>query len=283
MKRVVWTLFWILTATVICSAQSTFYFPQIADGVQGGGVTWKTTVFITNPAAVGTASTAVQIDFTTSTGAAFNLQFDGTGFTVNGNSVTMTISGGQTRKLVSRGTGALAVGWARVTSPGNVTGTALFSEFSNGQLFAEAGVPSSGTSTNQAIFVDTTAGFTTAGAYANPNAGPAAITLQLLNSDGVAVMPSTGQALAGFQHNPAFVNQLFPGAPAFTGTMQISSLVPVTAIALRFASTGQFTTLPTISLASIINPAVEWLEQRPWLKPLSSFARILGGLQFRLG
>jgi len=65
MKRVVWTLFWILTATVICSAQSTFYFPQIADGVQGGGVTWKTTVFITNPAAVGTASTAVQIDFTT--------------------------------------------------------------------------------------------------------------------------------------------------------------------------------------------------------------------------
>jgi len=59
--------------------------------------------------------------------AAFNLQFDGTGFTVNGNSVTIDISGGQTRKLVSRRLQVRwQVGWARVTSP-NVTGTALFS------------------------------------------------------------------------------------------------------------------------------------------------------------
>src|SRR2546426_7420576 len=113
MKRVFLTLFWILTATALCSAQTTFYFPQIADGIQGGGFSWKTTLFITNPAAAGTAATTVQIEFTTSAGAAFNISFDGTGFTSSGNMVAMTISGGQTRRLVSTGTGGLVTGWAK--------------------------------------------------------------------------------------------------------------------------------------------------------------------------
>ena len=55
MKRVFVTLTWILTATLICSAQTTFYYPHVANGVLGA-FTWKTTILLTNPASSGTAS-----------------------------------------------------------------------------------------------------------------------------------------------------------------------------------------------------------------------------------
>ena len=61
MKRVLLSVIWILTATVICSAQTSFYFPQVADGIQSDGISWKTTLFVTNPAVVGTANAAVTI------------------------------------------------------------------------------------------------------------------------------------------------------------------------------------------------------------------------------
>ena len=55
MKRVLFVSLWILTAAMVCSAQTTFYFPHIANGVLGGTI-WKTTVLLTNPAASGAAS-----------------------------------------------------------------------------------------------------------------------------------------------------------------------------------------------------------------------------------
>src|SRR5262245_16495704 len=247
MKRVLFSLVWILSATVICSAQTTFYFPQVADGIQSDGILWKTTIFITN---TGVAPADVKMEFTTSSGAPFNLSFDGSGFTSSGNTVTFQITGGQSRKLVSKGSGALTVGYGKVSSPGTVAGTAVFSEFATGGgLLAEAGVPPSNTFLRQAIFVDTQSGFSTGVAFANPNAGPASITFQLLNSEGVSVVPSIGQMLAGNQHTAVFVNQLFSGV-TIAGSMQIVSSVPLAMIALRFASSGQFTTLPPVSLAS---------------------------------
>jgi hypothetical protein len=251
MKRVLFSLVWIFTATVICSAQTTFYFPQIADGIQADGISWKTTIFITNPGAAGAPPVDVTMEFTTSSGAPFNLSFDGSGFTSNGNTVTFSVTGGQSRKLVSKGSGPLTVGYAKVSSPGTVAGTAVFSEFgAGGGLLAEAGVPPANTFLRQAIFVDTQSGFSTGVAYANPNAGPASITLQLLNSEGAVVLPSIGRTLAGNQHTAVFVNQLFSSDVAFAGSMQIVSSVPLAAIALRVAPSGQFTTLPPVPLAA---------------------------------
>ena len=265
MKRVLFSLVWILSATVICSAQTTFYFPQVADGIQSDGISWKTTIFITN---TGVAPADVKMEFTTSSGAPFNLLFDGSGFTSSGNTVTFQITGGQSRKLVSKGSGALTVGYAKVSSPGTVAGTAVFSEFAaGGGLLAEAGVPPSNTFLRQAIFVDTQSGFSTGVAYANPNAGPASITFQLLNPEGVSMIPPIGQTLAGNQHTAVFVNQLFSGSgAAFAGTLQIVSSVPVATIALRFAPSGQFTTLPPVSLA-----APPQVQLAVFTDPVSSF------------
>lgn len=289
MKRLFLTLVWILTAAVLGHAQTTGYFPQIANGIQSDGVTWKTTIFVTNPAPSGSSPATGTITFTASNGSPFAISFvDSTDAPAgSGNTISFTISGGQTRKFVSTGTGALAIGFGTLSATATVFGTAVFSEFTaGGALISEASVQASAATTRQAIFVDTQAGFNTGVAYANPNSSPAGITLELFNTDGVRVVPSTSRTLAGNTQTAAFVRGdggFFPASQPLAGTMQITSSEPLAAVALRFSSTGLFTTLPPISLASLLSPAFEWLDERPWLNPLTSFAKLLGGLQFRIG
>jgi hypothetical protein len=64
--------------------------------------------------------------------------------------------------------------------------------------------------------------------------------------------------LGAGNHNAAFVSQFFPAikGQALTGTMQITAATgSLAAIALRFAPTGVFTTLPPVTLASVISNA----------------------------
>ena len=285
MKRFTLVVFWVITAAVLASAQTTGYFPQIADGVQGGGITWKTTIYVTNPAPSGTSPAAVSITFTASTGAPFNISFvDSTGTPAGTGSLSFTISGGQTQKFVSTGAGALSIGFATLSASSTVVGNAVFSEFGAGGLISEASVSASDANMGQAIFVDTQSGFDTGVAYANPNAGPVSIGLELLNTQGVRVVPSTQQTLAGNQQTAAFVKGgLFPTSPALAGSMRITSSAPIAVVALRFSASGLFTTLPPVTLADLLAPVAHWLEQRPWINPLTSLARLLGGLRFTLG
>ena len=285
MKRIFLVVFWVLTAAAIASAQTTGYFPQIADGVQGGGITWKTTIYVTNPAPSGTSPAAVNITFTASNGSPFNISFvDSAGAAAGTGSLSFTISGGQTQKFVSTGTGALSIGFGTLSATATVFGNAVFSEFNGAALYSEASVPASGSNTSQAIFVDTQAGFDTGVAYANPNSGPVSIGLELLNTQGVRVVPSTQRTLVGNQQDAVFVKgALFPTSPALAGSMRITSSAPIAVVALRFHSSGLFTTLPPVTLGDLLAPVAHWFEQRPWINPLTSLARLLGGLQFRLG
>jgi len=289
MKRIPLIVLLILTATTICSAQTAFYYPHVANGVQGG-VSWKTTIFLTNPGGSGTASGTVTFTKDNSAlglaGSPFAISFtDENGAPAGaGNVITFSVSAGETRKYVSAGTGAYAGGFAAVvTTAGTVTGTAVFSEFdAAGRLIGEAGVPAAAAVPNQAIFVDTQGGFNLGVAYANPGPSSADVTLSLLNSTAASVA-TTAQTLGPGNHNAAFTFQMFPGAPQFAGTMQLRSSVPLAAIALRFDPTfSVFTTLPPVTIASLISPALEWFERRPWLAPLTSVARLLGAFHMRL-
>ena len=231
----------------------TFYYPQIADGSQTNGVFWKSTIFLYNPSATDTAIGTVT--FAKSNGASFPIAFlNEAGQPANsGNTISFNLGPGMTRKYVSSAGQALEVGFATVTSSAIITGTAIFSEFApNGQLLGEAGVPAGGAVTRQAIFVDRSGGFNTGVAYANPGSTTASITLQLLDANGVAVLPASTLNLGPGEHRAAYIGlagQLFPTAPAFTGTMQIASNVPLTVIALRFDPTfALFTTLPPVPL-----------------------------------
>ena len=78
-------------------------------------------------------------------------------------------------------------------------------------------------------------------------------------------------------------------AVGHVGTMQIISETPLAAVSLRFEGLI-FTSVPPFSLASLMlpieswmRPVESWVQQRPWLAPLASLARILSGLHFRLG
>jgi len=297
MKRVLLMLGLILSATAVASAQVTFYYPHVVDGVQGS-VIWKTTILLTNPGG-GTASGAITFTQDGSSQGSPNLGTAGAPFVIsltNQNGATTTdstfpfsIANNGTLKLVSTGSGQFASGFATVTTnAGTVNGTAIFSEFdTSGNLVGEAGVPSAQAVPRQSIFVDTQGNYKIGVAYANPGNAAANIKLTLLNSSAVAVVPTpVSRVLGPGNHTASFTFEasMFPTAPNMAGTLQITSDSPLVAIALRFDPTiSKFTTLPPVTLASLINPALEWLQQREWLTPLSSVARLLGAFQLRIG
>jgi len=64
--------------------------------------------------------------------------------------------------------------------------------------------------------------------------------------------------------------------------MQLRSSTPLAAIALRFDPIFKvFTTLPPFTLASLVDPAIKWFNDRPGFAPLTSIARLLRAFQFR--
>ena len=281
------------------SAQTTFYFPQIADGTLAGGF-FKTTIFVVNPASSGSAN--VTMTFTTSAGDPFNVSFvDSNNQPVgSGNVVTVAaLAGGQSRKLISTAATPLTVGFATVTADAQIVASAVFSQFSGtpaqATLLSEAAVTSANTALNHAIFVDESGNFRTALAYANPSATvPANVTFNLmsLDTDSVPVLTTAPTALPANNHTSIFVDELFatdgqtnPLAVGHVGTMQVISDTPLALVSLRFEG-SVFTSVPPFNLASLIlgletwaRPVEAWAERGPWLSPLASLARLLGTLR----
>jgi hypothetical protein len=260
----------------------TFYFPQIADGTFPGGF-YTTTVFVTNPASSGTAN--VTITFTQSDGTAFNVGFvDSNGQKVGaGNVVSLTLAGGQSRKLLSTADLTIAVGFATVTSDAPIRATTVFSQFSGtpgqGTLLGEAAVTPADTATSQGIFIDETGNFKTALALANPSqTTPANLIFDLnaVNADGVAVLTTTRQ-LQATGHRALFVNELFstdgtnatthPLVAGHVGTMNVTSDTEVALVSLRFSG-PLFTTVPPFSLPGSVPSGTalikDWLDNPSW-------------------
>ena len=227
------------------SLTEVFYFPQIADGGQ-----FSTTMFLTNPASSGTAT--ITIGFTRSDGTPLDVSFvDSNGQSFNG-SISLQLAGGTSRRLVSTATPeTVQTGFATISSDVPIVGSAVFSQFSGAPatstLLAEAGVTSASTGTSQAIFVDETAPFQTAVAYANPGQTDAAVTFDLLDPEGQTIR-TTARTLAAGTHQALFVFQLFENLPGgHIGTLRVTSSVPVSIVSLRFAG-SLFTSVPPFGL-----------------------------------
>src|SRR5262249_59207889 len=121
---------------------------------------------------------------------------------------------GQSRKFTAVGDLPLTVGYAKVAANTTVLGTAMVSRLdAAGNILAEAGVPMAIPLGKQAVFVDTTAGFRTGVALANPNSAVLNIHLQLVGDNG-QVLAETVRDLSSFQHVSLFTDELFPGATA---------------------------------------------------------------------
>ena len=287
MKKLILVACWIFTFAIVASAQTTFYFPHLANGVLGSTI-WKTTIFLTNPGASGTASGTITFNQdgpnAGAAGSPFAIQFvDEIGTPTTG-TINFSIPAGNSKKYVSTGAGPYSPGFATVsTAAGTVNGTSIFSEFTTGgQLIGEAGVPQAAALLKQAIFVDTIGGYNIGVGYANSGVKAASVTFSLISSGGATVASTTQQFGPG-NHAAGFTSGLFTGIGPLAGTMQIVSDQPLATIALRFdPNFALFTTLPPVSISSLINPAMRWMEERPWLAPLTSVARLLDAFQMRI-
>jgi hypothetical protein len=247
MKRVLFGALFVLAVSAVASAQSfTYYFAQVT-----AGDGWRTTIFISNATADATASGS--ITFVTSSGAPFAanwLDEMGNNVSSGGNVISFQLAPGQSRKYTTVGDLPLTVGYARIAANASVLGTAMFSRLDGGgNILAEAGVPMAIPLGKQAVFVDTTAGFRTGVAIANPNSATLNIHLQLVSDNG-QVLAEAVRDLAGFQHMALFTDELFPGASAMVGRLQFWCTNPMVAVALRFSPSLQFTTLPPIAIAN---------------------------------
>ena len=137
----------------------------------------------------------------------------------------------------------------------------------------------------QTILVDTTGGYSVGVAYANPGTTSIAnISLTLLDNSGNAVAAPVTQTLGPGNHVQGFTSQFFKSAPPLVGTMQITSSTPMIAISLRFDPTlSKFSTLPPVTLASLISTGMEWLQDRRQRTLPVSFATLLEAFRLRIG
>jgi hypothetical protein len=251
MKRVLFSFILMLGASAVGSAQTAiFYFPQIAVGDS-----WRTTIFISNPRADKVASGT--LTFTTSAGGPFNANWlDEMGNNVSGgsNSLSFQLGPGQSRKYISVGDMPLTVGYATmsVTADGNgamVLGNAMFTLLdAAGKMWAEAGVPMAIALPMQGVFVDTTNGFRTGVAIANPNSNNLEVHFELMDDNGQMIATAVN-TLGGFQHTAFFTDELFPGLGPMVGRLQYWCFNPMVSVALRFSPTVQFTTMPPMAIS----------------------------------
>lgn len=248
MKRALFAVLLVLAANTVCSAQ-TFYFPQVAIGAFTGGF-WKTTIFLSN-ATGNTASGAIVLS--KSDGTPFNSTWtDESGNPAGaGNTIPFQLGPSESRRFMSVADIPLSTGFATVTSNSvGVLGTAVFTELDGGgNMVAEAGVPMGIPLGKQAVFVDTTNGFMTGVAIANPNASSLHIHFELVSNTGQIILTQL-RDLAPGQHMATFVNELFPEAPPMVGRLQFWCVNPMVSVALRFEPAFTvFTTMPPIAIA----------------------------------
>ena len=265
MKRVLSVLFLLLATTAICTAQSTLYFPQIAEGVQANGIQWGMIVAVTNP---DTMVQSFTLDVTKDDGTPWTINWQEYGCLQepgNQPSIICDLGPGHTGLLISPGelgqsTTSLQTGWAKIITTPPVSATAIFSEFGPAGRIAQAGVLSAAPLTKQEIiglapnasgpnvivlYPPNTA--TSALAVANPGSTTANITYQLLDANGQMAAAPVTRTLAANNHTAFFVNQLFPST-TIAGTLRILSDVPIVATGLLFQNNGQFATFPVFPL-----------------------------------
>src|SRR5256712_1920440 len=177
----------ILISATALAQQTTFFFPQIADGVAGVVVFRTTVILINNGDGVATGT----IVFRRSDGSAFSLTLkDGR----TGSQFSFQLQPKQTLVLESTGEGPARNGYAVITSDRTIGGTAIFSEFdSAGKLLTEAGVPASPNLNNFTVFVDTRTGFNTGLAVAHTGSTTSTLSFRLprLDARPLATTPAT--------------------------------------------------------------------------------------------
>jgi hypothetical protein len=263
-KNIISGFVFIFFTAGICSAQTTLYFPQFADGRDAGATSaWGTLIFVTNLATAGTPAANVTIAVTQDNGTTMNITLSDA---INGGIAnSFQLAGGQTKLVASPSNDhpltPLNNGFVTVTSSLPVSAGLVFVEYiclandGCGDPISQAGVPAAtpltlqGTGVVRVSNVQGAVGTEPAVAVANPGTGTATIAFQLVDNNGTTIGSPVTRTLAAKNHTAFFVSQLFPSIPSgyFIGTLRMTSDIPIVTTALTFAG-SLFATIPVFPL-----------------------------------
>ena len=209
---------------------NTYYFPHLA---LGGG--WQTTLTYVNYSKV---SVSCQTTFTGDNGNPLLVPFSG------GTASTRTdlLGPGQSLHQESQAdpNSANVGGWAEGQCTGPVKASLIFRFYSNGKPQGEAGVNAvTAPSTVFVTFAQTLTGVT----YANPSTQTATVTIQAQNTGPGTPLGSTTIQLPPGQHGSQLVSSLL-GLASFTGSVQVTSTVPILSLSINAEDFPVFSSLP---------------------------------------
>jgi hypothetical protein len=205
------------------------YFPHLAFG---GG--FQTTLTYVN---YSPQSVSCQTVFYSDSGGALQVPFSGGAVSSHADNLAPGATIHVQTQANARGT--LTAGWARTQCTGPVKASLLYRLYNGDVAQGEAGVNASTTlATEFVTFAQTQTGI----AYANPSTVPATITITALDSSG-ARLRSTSFVLQPNAHGAANVRPLL-NLSSFTGSVQITSTVPIVSLSLNAEAYPVFSSLP---------------------------------------
>ena len=206
-----------------------YYFSHLA---LGGG--WQTTLTYNN---YSPQSVTCQTAFFSKTGGALPVPFAGGAVSDR----TDTIPPGGTLHAESNANlnAPVVDGWAQARCSGPVKASILFRFYQQGVATAEAGVNAMTVpATKFVTFAETQTGV----AYANPSTQPAQVTFTAFGSAGER-LASRVIPLPPGEHGAAYLATLL-GNHNFTGSIQITSTVPIISLSLNFEASPSMSSLP---------------------------------------
>ena len=213
-----------------------YYFPHLAVGAS-----WQTTITYINHSA---EEVTCQTDFLSDHGTPLMVSFAGLGMVVSRTDVLPP--GGSVHQETNVDLSApLAPGWARATCSGPVKASLLFRQRnSEGVPTAEAGVNAAAVpATRFVTFAEQGEGqFGTGVAYANPSATSALVTFTARDAVG-QMLASVDRELLPGGHDAHGMGSLF-GLTSFTGSVEVTSTVPIVSLSLNFEADPVFSSLP---------------------------------------
>ena len=220
---------------VSAQGPTTYYFPHLAVGAS-----WQTTITYIN---YSPQEVSCQTDFISDHGSPLLVSFAGLGTVVSRSDVLPP--GGSVHQETNVDLSApLAPGWARTTCSGPVKASLLFRQFKGGVEVAEAGVNAAAVpATRFVTFAEQGEGqFGTGVAYANPSATAAHVTFTAKDAAG-QILASVDRTLLPGGHDAQGMASLF-GLSSFTGSLEVTSTVPIVSLALNFEVDPVFSSLP---------------------------------------
>lgn len=214
---------------------TTLYYPHVGDGDS-----YRTNFFLVNTS---DTPTVARLDFLGVDGAALALPIDGT----FRDSYSVALPPHGTVSVITQGTSSgIRWGWTRVRADQHIDGSAILQRVVNGRIAAETAVPPSKLAPHLVTYVDNRGTTDSGMAVSNPNSALVTVTFNLRNAAG-EIVDSTTTTIPPLGYVAQFVRQLFPGAGAVEGTLDVQTPgASVAAVGIRYANQDGtvFTSMP---------------------------------------